>query len=159
MEHWPGFFGWEGGCLRWIKNGQECEKYWKSLGKSWEQIPNIFLPLCLSPYKILSKRRNTADDQPQPMKILWNEKNYFPNGNSCVMPLLLNIVLPQFISLNFMELSYLWKSWFTFSVHHSRANILEWLLCGQEGRKCIFLLQAECGDGSFRSNQQITGAQ
>lgn len=64
-----------------------------------------------------------------------------------------------FISLNFMELGSLWKSCFTFSVYHSRANVLEWLLCGQQGRKCIFLVEMECGNGSFGNNEQITGAQ
>lgn len=57
----------------------------------------IFLPPCLSPYKILSKRRNAADDQPQPVKIIRNEKKSFPNGNSCLKPLLFNTMLPQFI--------------------------------------------------------------
>lgn len=98
MEHWPACVGWQVGCLRWVKNGQECEKYWKSLGKSWEKRSQKFL--FLPPFLLIKssqREQNAADDQPQPVKIIWNEKKSFPNGYSCLKPLLFNTMLPQFI--------------------------------------------------------------
>lgn len=56
----------------------------------------LFLPPFLL-IKSSQREQNAADEQPQPVKIIWNEKKSFPNGNSSLKPLLFNTMLPQFI--------------------------------------------------------------
>lgn len=92
------------------------------------------------------------------MKIIQNEKKSFPNGNSCLKPLLFNTMLPQFIKCEGVY----------FPEFHGAELPLEKLIyiqCASQQnkhsgvalvwtrkQKVHFHLEMECGNGSFRNN-------
>lgn len=146
------------GALAWVcwltgrvlKMSKEWPRMWKILKTLREELGKsskcfFFFLLVFLLIKSSQREEMLQMINHSPWKLSGMKRNLFQMGipalshcylTPCCLSLLNVRVL---ISLNFMELSYLWKRWFTFIVHHSRANALEWLWRGQEGRKCIFI--------------------